>query len=63
VEGRETEKALICKADANYSFLNPWHELHPYYQFRKMSWLRILHPPPPPEPSAKSGTKWTHTSC
>ena len=61
IEGSETEKALICHADADYSFLNPWHELHPYYQYRKMSWLQILHPPPPPVPDSKQGWSFFKT--
>lgn len=55
LEGQESEKALICQADADYSFLNPWHELHPYYQYRKMSWIQILNPPPPPNPDSSKG--------
>ncbi|XP_076802858.1 uncharacterized protein LOC143446889 isoform X2 [Clavelina lepadiformis] len=47
VGGDETEKALVAESNPKYLFLLPWHELHPYYQFRKMSWKQALHPPPP----------------
>nr|CAB3266014.1 splicing factor, suppressor of white-apricot homolog [Phallusia mammillata] len=48
-EGEEVEMSLATQDNPNYAFLRPWHELHPYYKYRKTAWLRLLNPPPPPE--------------
>jgi len=48
-EGNVAEIQLLACANPSYGFLQPWHELHPYYQLRKLTWMRASLPPPPPE--------------
>jgi len=54
-EGEKVETSFKSQNDVKYAFLHPWHELHPYYHFRKLAWVRVFYPPPPPETATNEG--------
>nr|XP_026692111.1 splicing factor, suppressor of white-apricot homolog isoform X1 [Ciona intestinalis] len=46
MEGGGLEATIFTTNPVTFGFLNPTHELHPYYHYRKLAWVKHLYPDP-----------------